>query len=82
MSDQQSGPDEVRPNTLRDQRAPNTFRVTKGPGTPGSRQELNAGGGSMGPLGRIARPQVSIRVLVVVAVLALLLVLVLLSAVR
>jgi hypothetical protein len=81
MTNQQSGPGEVRPNTLRDQRAPNTFRVTGAPGTPGSRQALNSGGGNMAPLGRLARPRLSIWVYVVVAVLAVLVLLYLLQGV-
>jgi hypothetical protein len=82
MTNQQGGPGVVRPNTLRDQRAPNTFRVTGAPGTPGSRQQLNSGGGNMGPLRRIPRPQVSLWVYVLAAVLAVVLVLVVLQAVQ
>ena len=82
MSTQQGGPSDVRPNTLRDQRAPNTFRVTTAPGTPGSRQELNSGGGNMAPLRSRPRPRVSIWVYVVAAVLAVMLVLVLLQGVQ
>jgi hypothetical protein len=77
----QSGPGEVRPNTLQDQRAPNTFRVTGTPGTPGSRQQLNRGGGNMAPLRRIRRPHVSMWVYLVVAVVAVLVVLYLLQGV-
>ena len=54
MTYKQSGPDEVRPNTLRDQAAPNTFRSQTGPGTVG-RQDLNSGGGNAAPPGRVAR---------------------------
>ncbi|HXQ96463.1 MAG TPA: hypothetical protein VN800_06020 [Candidatus Acidoferrales bacterium] len=82
MTNQQGGPYEVRPNTLRDQRAPNTFRNQVVAGADGGRQQLNSGGGNMGPLRRIPRPQVSIWVYVVAAVLAVVLVLVLLSAVQ
>ena len=82
MTNQQGGPDEVRPNTLRDQRAPNTFRVTGVAGNRGSRQQLNSGGGNMGPLRRIPRPHVSLWVYVLAAALAVVLVLVLLSAVQ
>ncbi len=81
MTYQQRGPGEVRPNTLRDQRAPNTFRAATTPGTPGSRQALNRGGGNMAPLGRLARPQLSLWVYLVVAVLAVLVVLYLLQGV-
>ncbi len=79
MTDQQSGPGEVRPNTLRDQRAPNTFRAAPAPGAPGSRQALNRGGGNMAPLGRVARSQGSLWVYLVVAVLAVLVILYLLQ---
>ncbi|MGC8633235.1 MAG: hypothetical protein ACP5VP_00975 [Candidatus Limnocylindrales bacterium] len=75
MTDQPRGPLEVRPNTLRDERAPNTFRVQTGPGNPAARPERNAGGGNMAPLGRILRPQVSVWVYVALAVLAVLVVL-------
>jgi hypothetical protein len=81
MTDQQSGPGEVRPNTLRDQRAPNTFRAATAPGTPGSRQARNRGGGNMAPLRRISRPQVSIWAYLVVAVLVVLVILYLLQGV-
>ncbi len=80
MTNQQSGPGEVRPNTLRDQRAPNTFRVARAPASPGSRPALNSGGGNAMPTRRIARPQISIWVYVLAAVLAVVLVLVLLQA--
>ena len=79
MTYQQRGPGEVRPNTLRDQRAPNTFRAVTAPGTPGSRQELNRGGGNAAPLRRIPRPQLSIWVYLVVAVLVVLVALFLLT---
>jgi hypothetical protein len=79
MTDQQHGPSEVRPNTLRDERAPNTFQVAISPGNPATRQARNAGGGNMAPLGRILRPQISIWVYVVLAVLAVLVVLFLLT---
>ena len=79
MTVQRSGPGEVRPNALRDQRVPNTFRAATAPGIPGSRQELNRGGGSMGPLRRMPRPQASMWVYLVVAVLAVLVVLYLLQ---
>ena len=79
MTDQQRGPLEVRPNTLRDQRAPNTFRAATAPGTLGSRQALNRGGGNMPPLGRVARPQRATWVYLVAAVLAVLVILYLLQ---
>ena len=79
MTDQQSRPGEVRPNTLRDQRAPNTFRAAPAPGAPGSRQALNRGGGYMAPLSRVARSQGSLWVYLVVAVLAVLVILYLLQ---
>ncbi len=82
MTNQQGGPGEVRPNTLRDQRAPNTFRNQAVAGADGGRQQLNSGGGNMAPLRRIPRPHVSIWVYVLAAALAVVLVLVLLSAVQ
>ena len=75
MTNEQGGPYEVRPNTLRDQRAPNTFRSQVVAGANGGRQQLNSGGGNMGPLRRISRPQVSLWVYVVAAVLAVMVVL-------
>ena len=44
MTYRQTGPVEVRPNTLRDQRPPNTFHTTPSGGTPG---------GSAGPIGPV-----------------------------
>ncbi|MGC8635321.1 MAG: hypothetical protein ACP5VP_11835 [Candidatus Limnocylindrales bacterium] len=82
MTDQQHGPLEVRPNTLRDERAPNTFRVQTGPGNPAARPERNAGGGNMAPLGRIPRPRVSIWVYAVALLLALFFVLYILQGVQ
>ena len=45
MTYRQTGPVEVRPNTLRDQRPPNTFHTTPGGATPGS------AAGPIGPIG-------------------------------
>jgi hypothetical protein len=81
MTNQQGGPYEVRPNTLRDQRAPNTFRNQAVAGADGGRQQLNSGGGNMAPLRRIPRPQVSIWVYLVAAALAVLVLLYLLQGV-
>ena len=54
MTYRPSGSTEVKPNTLRDQRAPNTFRSQAGPGAEG-RQDLNPGGGITAPRTRRAR---------------------------
>ncbi len=43
MTYRQTGPVEVRPNTLRDQRPPNTFHTTPSGATPGG------GAGPVGP---------------------------------
>jgi hypothetical protein len=69
MTYKQTGPLEVRPNTLRDQRAPNTFRNQAGPGADGGR-DLNAGGGNAAPGRRTARPQVRLWVYMALAVVA------------
>ncbi len=70
MTNQRGGPGDVRPNTLRDQRAPNTFRNQAVEGAGGG-QDLNAGGGSAGPRGRATRlPLWVYAALAVVAVLA------------
>jgi len=71
MTDKQTGPLEVRPNTLRDQRAPNTFRSQAGRG-PAGKRGLNSGGGNAAPPGRMARPQLRLWVSLVVVVLAVL----------
>ncbi len=68
MTNQQGGPGDVRPNTLRDQRAPNTFRNQAVAGAGGER-DLNAGGGNAGPRRRATRlPLWVYAALVVVAV--------------
>jgi hypothetical protein len=68
MTNKQTGPLEVRPNTLRDQSAPNTFRRKAGSG-PVDRQVLNRGGGNAGPPRRVARPGLRPWVYVALAVL-------------
>jgi hypothetical protein len=79
MTFRQTGPVEVRPNTLQGQSAPNTFRSQTGPGTFG-KQDLNSGGGNAGPLTRRARPEVRLLVYVALAVLVVVVVLYVLSA--
>jgi hypothetical protein len=79
MTYKPAGPDEVRPNTLQGQSAPNTFRSQTGSG-PFGRQELNSGGGNAGPLISRARPQIRLLVYLVLGVLAILVALYLLSA--
>lgn len=56
MTDKPPGHLEVRPNTLRDQTAPNTFRQKVMPGAVG-RRDFNSGGGNAAPPRRIAGPQ-------------------------
>jgi len=71
MTDKQTGPLEVRPNILRDQRAPNTFRSQADPG-PATRRGLNSGGGNAAPPGRMcpaAAPPLGVGGVVVRAVL-------------
>jgi hypothetical protein len=74
----QTGPLEVQPNTLRDQRAPNSFRSQAGPATVG-RQDLNSGGGNAGPPERVARPQLRLWVYLALAVLVVVVALYLLN---
>ena len=66
MTNQPGGPGDVRPNTLRDQRAPNTFRNQAVEGAGG--RDLNAGGGNAGPRSRATR--LSLWVYLIVAVVA------------
>jgi hypothetical protein len=68
MTDRQTGPLEVRPNTLKGQSVPNTFGTRIDSGT-GARQYLNSGGGNMAPPRRLALPQLALRVYVAIAVL-------------
>ncbi|MGO9178477.1 MAG: hypothetical protein ACLQHS_04250 [Candidatus Limnocylindrales bacterium] len=69
MTNQQGGPGDVRSNTLRDERAPNTFRNQALAGAGGGR-DLNAGGGNAGPHSHATRlPLWVYAALVVVAVL-------------
>lgn len=75
MTNQPGGPGDVRPNTLRDQRAPNTFRNQAVEGTGG--RDLNAGGGNAGPRSRATR--LSLWVYLIVAVVAALVALYLLN---
>jgi len=74
----QTGPLEVQPNTLRDQRVPNTFRSQADPAAA-VRQDLNSGGGVAGPPRLMARPQLRLWVFVALAVLGVIVALSLLS---
>jgi hypothetical protein len=76
MGNQPGGTGDVRPNTLRDQRAPNTFRNQAVEGAGGGR-DLNAGGGNAGPRRRATR--LSLWVYLIVAVVAVLVALYLLN---
>jgi type VI protein secretion system component VasF len=67
MTYKPSGSTEVKPNTLRDQRAPNTFRSQAGPGAEG-RQDLNPGGGITDPRTRRARGRLPLWVYVAVVI--------------
>ncbi len=69
MTERQTGPVEVRPNTLQQgQSEPNTFRSQTGSGTA-ARQYLNAGGGNAAPPRRLAVLQLPLQVYVAIAVL-------------
>jgi hypothetical protein len=68
MTDKQTGPVEVRPNTLQGQSRPNTFRNRISSGTVG-RQYLNSGGGNMAPPRRPFLPELPLRLFVALAVL-------------
>jgi hypothetical protein len=74
----QTGPLEVRPNSLRNQAVPNTFRNQAGPG-PVGRQDLNSGGGKAAPPKRVARPQLRLWVSVALAVMVVVVALYLLN---
>jgi len=73
MTSQQTGPTDVRPNTLRDQTVPNTFRSQIGP-DPADRRGLNSGGGREMLPGRRVRPRIPGWVLLTAAVLAILII--------
>ena len=78
MTYKPTGPLEVQPNTLRDQRAPNTFRSDAGPAAVGG-QDLTSGGGNAGAPMRAARAQLRLWVYVALAVLGVVVALGLLS---
>lgn len=78
MTDKQTGPIEVQPNTLQGQSMPNTFRSQAGSGTVG-KQYLNSGGGNTAPPTRLALPQVPVRLVIVVAVIVVFIALYVLS---
>jgi hypothetical protein len=82
MMDKQIGPVQAQPNTLRDQRVPNTFKGSTGPGGPASTRDLNSGGGNTAPSRRATLPQQTLWVYVAVAVVAVVLALFLLFALR
>ena len=70
---------EVKPNILRDQRAPNTFRSQAGPGAEG-RLDLNPGGGIAAPGPRLARGRLPIWVYLAVVIVVVYVALMLLSS--
>jgi hypothetical protein len=75
----QQGGSEVRPNTLRDQRTPNTFRSQTGPGAAGA-QDLNSGGGTAAPRLRSARRRLPLWVYLAIAVVVVCVVVLVLSS--
>jgi len=79
MTDKQTGPLEVRPNTLKGQSMPNTFG-TQIDSAAGPRQYLNKGGGNMAPPKPSALPRLAPRVYVALAVLLVFVALYLLTA--
>jgi type VI protein secretion system component VasF len=79
MTYRPSGSPEVRPNTLRDQRTPNTFRSQAGPGAAGA-QDLNSGGGPAAPRLRSDRRRVPIWVYLLIAVVVVYVALLVLSS--
>ena len=82
MMNKQIGPVQAQPNTLRDQRLPNTFKGSTVPGSPASTRDLNSGGGNRAPSRRIPLPLQTLWVYVAVALVAVVFALYLLSAVR
>ena len=78
MIDKQTGPTQVRPNTLQGQSAPNTFRSQTGSETA-SKQYLNSGGGNAAPPRRLAIPQLPIGAFVVLVIVVIFVALYLLS---
>jgi type VI protein secretion system component VasF len=79
MTYRPSGSTEVKPNTLRDQRAPNTFRSQARPGAEG-RQDLNPGGGIAAPRTRLARGRLPLWVYLAVVIVVVYVALLLLSS--
>ena len=78
MIERHTGPIEVQPNTLRDQRVPNTFRSQSGPGSAG-KHDLNRSGGQAAPRRPLAWPQLLVWASVALVVLAVLVTLYLLT---
>ena len=79
MTYRQGGSSEVRPNTLRDQRTPNTFRRQAAPGAAGG-QDLNSGGGTAAPRLRSARRRLPLWVYLAIAVVVVYVALLVLSS--
>jgi hypothetical protein len=78
MTEKQTGPVEVRPNTLQGQSMPNTFRSQAGSG-PADKQYLNSGGGNTAPPTRLARPALPLRAVVFLAAVLVFVALILFS---
>ncbi len=78
MTDRQAGPYKVRPNTLLDERAPNTFRTQAAP-RPAGTQDREAGGGNAGSPGLQALPRLRLWVWVALAVLVVIVAVLLLN---
>lgn len=82
MTAKQTGPTEVRPNTLKGQSMPNTFGTQIDTGA-GGRQNLNSGGGNMrnvAPSRQSAIPPLALRAYVALAVILVFVALYLLTA--
>jgi hypothetical protein len=79
MTEKQTGPLEVRPNTLKGQSMPNTFG-TRIDSPAGTRQHLNSGGGNMAPPRQSALPGFAVRVYVALAVFLVVVAIYLLTA--
>jgi hypothetical protein len=79
MTGKPDGRVEVRPNTLRDQMAPNTFRTASAPRRPDAGQSMaRSGGRRRRPM--VARPQTPRWVYVALGLLAIVIALYLMQA--
>jgi hypothetical protein len=78
MTDRQPGPSRVRPNTLSDERAPNTFRTQAAPRAVGT-QDRDTGGGNAGSPGLQSLPRLRLWVWVALAVLVVIVAVLLLN---